>query len=555
MSDRENLTQEEFAAYRAGDEAAVSRYFDLYGAGVYSYLLTRSGDHDRADDATVRTFQLVAEPIEGEISSDPVVVMFGTARRVAREQGMMFPVPEGDDLRSQALAAMSGLGVRDRDLMAIEALGGLDDDQVEEAAGLDPSHATDVLNRTRRRVSGALGPLLVARFGADECADLRGLVGEWDGSFPDSKRASVNRHVSSCQICARSRDDLVAPSAVLPALLTVAPSPELRDRVLSEVVVVPEPQPDPEPEPEPDPEPEPTAPIPAPPPEPAAPSAAPGGDGRGRNDLIMLGVFVLLAAGLGLVGFVVSDRFEPLELPAAVPETTVPPPGPTTTTPSPSSSTTMEDDPTSSTTVVAATPANFEVSAESVNFGGTGTTGQFEITNTGGQPGQATVESSSEVVILAAGTIELGPGETRAFDVGLDREAVEEGEINETITIRWEGGELELVAVGTQIDNPIIHNPQASPSTVQAEGDGCTNTRSTISARIRDTSSFEAVVRWSPDGGGSRDTAMTDVGGDIYEAQIGPFTVEQSASARIVATDDLGNAGGASVTIQVEPCS
>jgi hypothetical protein len=47
---------------------------------------------------------------------------------------------------------------------------------------------------------------------------------------------------------------------------------------------------------------------------------------------------------------------------------------------------------------------------------------------------------------------------------------------------------------------------------------------------------------------------MADVGGDIFEGVIGPFSAAQSAEVRIVAFDELGNAGGAVISVNVLPC-
>lgn len=347
----------------------------------------------------------------------------------------------------------------------------------------------------------------------------------------------------------------------MPQLLTVAAPAAIRARVLDDLVT-PEPEPDPEPAAEPEPETEAAEPVPPPAPIAPDPSAetfpASTPVDRDSNDLVMLGVFVILAILLGLIGFAVVDRFEPLGVPQSSVPNSSPPEGAaaTTTTTTRAQTTTTRGSDTSSTTTqtVAASPAAFEVSAGTVDFGSDAITGQFDITNTGGQPGQVTLESSSTALVLGAGQVEVAAGETTSFDVNLDRGQVTEGDFSETITLTWEGGQLDVAAVGTHEDNPIIHNPVASPSSVAVSGASCSNTQTTVSARIRDTSSFEAVVRWSADGGGTTETAMADVGGEIYEAVIGPFTVEQTAEARVVAIDELGNAGGASVSIDVTAC-
>jgi hypothetical protein len=47
---------------------------------------------------------------------------------------------------------------------------------------------------------------------------------------------------------------------------------------------------------------------------------------------------------------------------------------------------------------------------------------------------------------------------------------------------------------------------------------------------------------------------MDAVGNDIYEGVIGPFTSASAAEVRVVAFDERGNAGGATVTVNVVAC-
>lgn len=271
-------------------------------------------------------------------------------------------------------------------------------------------------------------------------------------------------------------------------------------------------------------------------------------------------MFVVVTVVVGLIGFAVSARFEPLDPPSngapsgAITATTTT----TTTTTVPSSATTTDDESTTSTTVSSDTtlPGSLSVSAESVDLGAEGIGGEFEIINDGGGPAGWSLESSTDAISLSSAEGETAGGESTAIDLSLNRDEIEEGELAETVTLTWEGGQIEIAVVATHEDNPIIHNPQASPSSVEVSGDEeCTNTQTTVSARIRDTSPLESVVvRWSPDGGGEQETEMTAVGNDMFEAVIGPFTVERSATARIVAFDERGNAGGANTTVNVVAC-
>jgi hypothetical protein len=113
-----------------------------------------------------------------------------------------------------------------------------------------------------------------------------------------------------------------------------------------------------------------------------------------------------------------------------------------------------------------------------------------------------------------------------------------------------------IPVVGSHEDNPIIHNPQASPPSVQVSGAAeCSNTQTTISARIRDSSPLESVVvRWSPNGGTATETPMNSVGNDMFEGVVGPFTTVHTAEVRIVAFDERGNAGGATTSVAVVAC-
>jgi hypothetical protein len=271
----------------------------------------------------------------------------------------------------------------------------------------------------------------------------------------------------------------------------------------------------------------------------------------------MLVVFALVTVVLGLIGLAVSAQYDPLDIVAGGTSDTGPVlvPQSTTTTISNGVATTGPGG-VATTAAPETAPATFTVSVASLDFGGDATTGQFDVTNSGGQAGSFTVAATSDALVFSAGGEEVAPGATVTYDVVLDRELLEEGEIAEVITVSWEGGSHDIGVTGTMIDNPILHNPLASPASVQVEGDpGCTSTRTTISVRVRDTSPLASVIaEWSPDGGRTVETTMTDVGGDIFEAEVGPFTVAQTASVRVVAIDELGNAGGATTPVTVVAC-
>lgn len=283
---------------------------------------------------------------------------------------------------------------------------------------------------------------------------------------------------------------------------------------------------------------------------------------KSNPEWMKLGVFAAVALVVGLIGLAVSAQFDPLEpvptllpadaTPAAADESTT-----TTATTSPadpgSESTTTTPAPT---TTVPAEPAALQVSGDTVDLGDEASVGEFDLTNIGGRSGEWTLVSSTDAIAVSAGSGEIGGGESVTIELDVNRDQIEEGEISETLTITWSGGEIPVSIVGTNEANPIVHNPRASPSSVEvAQSPECPNNQSTISARIRDASPLESVVvRWSPDGGAEQETPMGSVGNDMFEAVVGPFTSVHTATVRIVAFDDRGNAGGANIQVTVVAC-
>lgn len=269
-----------------------------------------------------------------------------------------------------------------------------------------------------------------------------------------------------------------------------------------------------------------------------------------------IGLFAVVTFIVGLIGLAVSAQFQPLQQSPAPLEAQSPLASSTTTTSFPGASTSTDSGQGSTSSTAQRQPAAITVSTDNVDFGDDGTGGEFELTNTGGQPGQWEITTSNDAVVLSAGSGELDPGESVTIELMLDRENIAEGDIEESLTVTLPGGQQQISVTGSHEDDPVIHNPQATPPSVQVSGDSdCTNTQTRISARIRDTSPLQSVVaRWSPDGGPQRETAMESVGEDMFEVVVGPFTVVGTTEVRIVAFDERGNAGGASAQVAVVEC-
>lgn len=554
MSDFERLTDTELVtAFRAGDQAAFAGIYDRYADRIYSYCLTMLRNPEDAADASHDTFVKAATRLEQ--LQDPEKLrpwLFAVARNEARGEGRhrarvtldpdlsesLVDDPDlamgakQDELRALVWDAVDGLGERDQELMALHLTEGLEGEDLAEAMGVEMSHLHVLVSRMRGRVEKALGALLIARLGSPNCHELDGVLEDWDGRFTTDVRARVNRHIGGCETCQDRRALLIAPANVLPGIMVVAAPASLRTRVLDTVVPVPDPV------------------QPTPPPAPVERH-----ERRELGDVAKLAIFAVVTVVVGLVGIAVSAQFEPLDVGSAV-AAPAPEVGSTTTTTTLATSTSAVAGPSTTSAAPSSGPAVIEVSTAMMDFGDDQTVGQFDISNAGGEAAQFTVASSIDAIALSAGGGDLAPGATVTYDISLDRDEIVEGDIAEIITVSWSGGSISISVVGTNQANPILHNPQASPADVQLGGDpGCTRTLSTISVRVRDNSPLSSVIaRWSADGGANTETAMSLVGGETYEGEVGPFTVVQAATVRIVATDEFGNAGGASVTVNVVAC-
>lgn len=283
---------------------------------------------------------------------------------------------------------------------------------------------------------------------------------------------------------------------------------------------------------------------------------SPTGSKSDRGGLLRLAGVGVVAVVLALIGFSVASRFQPSTGPGPVLAV-----GPTeatstttTTVPLVATPTTQPSQATQSTsTTGVAAPANLTLSQEVLDFGEAGESLQLQISHTaGGSAGwELTADNPIVTVEPSSGTIE--PGATTTVSVSVDRSLIPEGEFEASLTLSWADGEASAGVVAAFQDNPIIHNPQVSPATVQVGG--CSPNQTTISARVRDSSELERVIaRWSADGSTIRETAMNPVGNDVFQGVIGPYDRVGSDNVKVVAFDELGNAGGASVNLTMAAC-
>lgn len=274
-----------------------------------------------------------------------------------------------------------------------------------------------------------------------------------------------------------------------------------------------------------------------------------------RGDWWRLVAVGAVALVLSLIGFNIASRVEPSGVPSTSPMAA----DETTTTTSP---VTTIGEPTTTAaangtthTSSAGEPATLSLSTTQVDLGDSNSA-TVDVVHEGGGVALWSISSQHLGLSVDPAEGELGAGETETVGLSLDRSQIEEGEFETSLTLSWEGGETDVVVTAVHEDNPIIHNPKASPATVLvAGGSSCSPTSTTVSARVRDTSDLaEVVARWSPDGSTIRETALSPVGEDIYEGVIGPYTIARTDEVRVIAFDVRDNAGGATILVTVASC-
>jgi len=252
------------AAVLGGDRDAFGEMYERYADRVYGLCLTVLRRPEEAADATHDTFMRVAERLDQ--LRDPSRLrswMFSIARNEAlqriRRSSRVDPLEDDEDdlvpavlvdegaeaeavqtvaqqeLRDLVWDASEGLEDRDRAVLDLYVRQGLEGEELGEAMGVSTEYAYQLTRRVRTRIDRALGALLIARLGQDDCDELRTVLVGWDGHYDPAVRRRVVRHVDNCEICQANRSALVSPVALFAAVPLVAVPVALKAQVLGSV--------------------------------------------------------------------------------------------------------------------------------------------------------------------------------------------------------------------------------------------------------------------------------------------------------------------------------
>jgi len=243
----------------AGDPAGLAEAYDRYAAPLYSFCRTMLREPADAADAVQDTFVIAAPRLSGlrdpqRLRSWLYAVARNECRRRLRSGSQQAPIEDAPDvtdeaadvsadaekaeLRALVRDALAGLGPAEREVLELQLRQGLGSGEVASVLGISRNHGHALLSRARGQLGTALGVLVVARTGRQDCPALDGLLIGWDDRLTVLLRNRVNRHVERCVVCSARRRREMTPAMLLGAVpiaalpLAAAVPSALRDQVL-----------------------------------------------------------------------------------------------------------------------------------------------------------------------------------------------------------------------------------------------------------------------------------------------------------------------------------
>jgi RNA polymerase sigma factor (sigma-70 family) len=515
------------AGVLAGDREAFAAVYDRYGDRLFDFAHSMLRQREDAEDAVADSFVLVAERLGQLREPDRLrpwlyaIVRSESLRRLKARKRVayggeeqlvdmadtsMTPDAEAEQamLRDLVWDASAGLADRDRAMLDLHLRQGLEGADLGEAMGVTASNAYVMLNRLKGQVERALGALLIARLGRDDCDDLDDILVDWDGRFSPLVRKRVARHVDDCDVCSDRRRRMVSPLTLLTGVPLVAAPLSLRDRVVDDTRLVAYS-------------------------EPSTPFLK-----RRRNQAGAAAAAAALIAGTALLWPGGADD----------PAATTASEQVTSTTPPPTESPTPTTDPTGG--LLAGT---ITVSTQLIDLGADGTSAPVRLTNTGDQTRTYQVSTSKPWLTVSPASGPLAPGGSEDITVKADRSRLPEGAATGSLTVTWEGGSAPVTVRLTQEKPPTVGRPSLGASACGAAGRTVK-----VSAPVSDDSGLDSVVlQWTGPSGPGRATMSPS--GSAWSGDMGPFAVGGKVTLSVTATDEQGNATtGPSTSTNVDPC-
>ncbi len=239
-----------------GDQSALAEIYDRYADHIYSFCRSRLRNDADAADAMQDTFIRASTRLSQlrdpsklrswlfAIARNQIIVSGRAAAKAVGGDGMETLAStnsevDADLLRVEASeqlwAASGGLAVRDREVLELHVRHGLVGADLSDALGVADGHGRVLLSRAKDRIAVALGSLLVARMGREECDELDRLLSSWDGRFTTDVRSTVSKHVKKCEVCEQTQTVALASGVSFGVVPLLAVPGGLRANTIAEM--------------------------------------------------------------------------------------------------------------------------------------------------------------------------------------------------------------------------------------------------------------------------------------------------------------------------------
>lgn len=556
------------AGVLAGDRSAFAGVYEKYADRLHDFAFSMTRNREEAADAVADSFVVMAEklgqlrdatrlrPWLYSVVRNECLRTLRARARVAHDDEWLEAMPDDAqgpeaqveqeavqaELQTLVWDAIEGLNDRDRALLDLNLRQGLEGADLAAAMDVTPSQSYVMLSRARDQVERALGALLIARRGSDDCEDLATLLSGWDGTFSPLIRKRVARHIDGCDVCESRRKLMVSPLALLAGVPAFAAPAALKDRVLDDPRLVS------------------FYVDPAGGASPLAAGTTPAGP-RLRVPFVALIVALVVLGGWATVSCWPQD--DTVALDAGTTTTSAEPtpsaPAPSTASAAPSGSPSASaspsgtaSDPTSDATTdatVAAAPGELTVSTRTIDLGRADNARTITVGNVGGTALTFTTDSRTSWLSVGAGG-GLDPATERGLRISAARSGLAEGTHEGTVAITWSGGTVVVTVRLTVNRPPLIGTITATPA-----GDDCTAAGRpvSVSAAVSDGGGL-ASVRFAWNGPGTSDGSKAGTrSGSTWTASLarlawGDYTLT------VTAHDDLGATTTKRTTFTVDPC-
>ena len=140
---------------------------------------------------------------------------------------------EQSELREVVWSALAGLTPSEREIIELNLGHELAGADLADALGVPRNQAHAMASRARSHFEAALGVLLVARSGREDCPELAAILEGWDGRLTVLLRKRVGRHIRRCDVCGDRQRRELSPVSLLSVLPVAALPAALRHQVLS----------------------------------------------------------------------------------------------------------------------------------------------------------------------------------------------------------------------------------------------------------------------------------------------------------------------------------